>query len=77
MIWYLIEGINIQNSHPKERHFETYFLMIDDKNIAFKRDTFTDLWYFGEDESIENCIPCSKSDYENAKRGILNFRFLK
>jgi len=77
MIWYLIEGINIQNSHPKERHFETYFLMIDDKNIAFKRDTFTDLWYFGEDESIEYCIPCSKSDYENAKRGILNFRFLR
>lgn len=77
MLWYLAEGINIQKSHPKERNYETFYVMVDDKDYVFQRDTFTNLWYFGDDENIENCIPCSKEDYENAKRGILNFRFLR
>lgn len=77
MLWYLVEGINIQKSHPKERNYETFLVLIDDKDYAFKRDMFSGLWYFGNDEDIENCIPCSKEDYENAKRGILNFRLLK
>lgn len=77
MLWYLIEGIVIQKSHPKERNFETFLVMIDDKDYAFKRDAFSGLWYFGNDDDIENCIPCSRLDYENAKRGILNFRLLK
>lgn len=77
MLWYLAEGINIQKSHPKERNYETFYVMVDDKDYAFKRDTFTNLWYFGDDENIENCTPCSKEDYENAKRGMLNFRFLR
>lgn len=77
MLWYLIEGINIQQSHPKERHYETFVVMIGEDSYTFKRDTFSDLWYFGEDEKIENCIPCSREDYENAKRGELNSRLLK
>ena len=77
MIWYLIEGINIQKSHPTERDFETYWVLVDDKEYAFKRDVFRNLWYFGEDENIENCIPCSLKDYEEAKKGHLNERFFK
>jgi hypothetical protein len=60
MLWYLIEGINIQYSHPKERHYELFYVLIDDRQYAFKRDTFSNLWYFGDDENIENCIPCSE-----------------
>ncbi|MGC4128915.1 MAG: arginase [Bergeyella sp.] len=77
MLWYLVEGINIQKSHPKERNYETFLMLVDDNDYTFKRDTFSGLWYFGNDENIENCIPCSAEDYENAKRGILNVRFLK
>jgi len=77
MIWYLIEGINIQNSHPKERHYETFYVMIDEHQYAFKRDTFSNLWYFGEDENIENCIPCSRKDFDEAKKGWLNARLTK
>lgn len=77
MIWYLIEGINIQKSHPKERQYETFYLLIDDEKYAFKRDTFRDLWYFGEDDNIDNCIPCSRSDFEDSKRGFLNPRFTR
>ena len=51
MIWHLIEGINIQKSHPKERQFETFWVMIDDGEYAFQRDSFSGLWYFGEDEN--------------------------
>lgn len=75
MIWYLIEGINIQNSHPKERSYETFWMMIDEDNYAFQRDIFTNLWYFGEDE--KNLIPCSRLEYEEAKKGFLDKRFLK
>lgn len=74
MVWYLIEGINIQKSHPKERHYEKYYVLIDDRQYAFKRDTFSNLWYFGDDENIENCIPCSRKDFDEAKKGILNPR---
>ena len=77
MIWHLIEGINIQKSHPTEKSYETYWLMIDDHKYAFQRETFSDLWYFGNDENGENLIPCSFSDYEAAKRGMMNPRLLK
>lgn len=77
IIWHLIEGINIQKSHPLERSYETFWVMIDDGQYAFKRDVFTNLWYFGEDENVKNLIPCSYLDYEEAKRGSLNPRLLK
>ncbi|MEG1590516.1 formimidoylglutamase [Chryseobacterium sp.] len=77
MLWYLIEGINIQRSHPKERHYEMYYVLIEDRQYAFKRDTFSNLWYFGDDEKIENCIPCSRSDFDEAKKGWLSARFTK
>lgn len=80
MIWYLIEGINIQNSHPKERSYETFWVLIDDEEYVFKRDIFTGLWYFGDSENINECLPCSQDDFDLAKRGILGirlFNFLK
>jgi len=77
MLWYLIEGINIQRSHPKEKSFETFFVLINDEQYAFKRDVFSNLWYFGEDEDIDNCIPCSRSDFDEAKRGFLSPRFTR
>jgi hypothetical protein len=77
IIWHLIEGINIQKSHPLERAYETFLVLIDDDHFAFKRDTFTNLWYYGEDEKIENLIPCSRLEYEEAKRGFLHPRLMK
>ena len=77
MIWYLIEGINIQKSHPKERSFETFWLIIDDSEYAFKRDSFSGLWYFGSDDDINQCHPCSQDDYNSAKRGLFTDRILK
>lgn len=77
MIWYLIEGINIQKSHPKEKSYETFFVLINDEKYAFKRDVFSNLWYFGEDDDIDNCIPCSRSDFDEAKRGFLGSRFTR
>ncbi len=77
MIWYLIEGVNIRKSHPEEREFETFWVMIDDSQYAFRRDIFSNLWYFGNSESAEDWLPCNAEDYENAKRGTLNVRLLK
>lgn len=77
MIWYLVEGINIERSHPRERNYELFYVLIEDRQYAFKRDVFRNLWYFGDDENIENCIPCSRFDFEEAKRGWLNARFTK
>ncbi|MCJ8154429.1 formimidoylglutamase [Chryseobacterium sp. SSA4.19] len=77
MIWYLAEGINIQRSHPKERSYEVFYVLVEDRQYAFKRDTFSNLWYFGDDENIENCIPCSRKDFEEAKKGWLSTRFTK
>ncbi len=77
MIWYLIEGINVQHSHPKERQYEMFYVLIEDRQYAFKRDTFSNLWYFGDDENIENCIPCSRKDFDEAKKGWLSSRFTK
>ena len=74
MLWYLIEGINIQKTHPKERSYETFWVMIDDHEYAFKRDTFSNLWYFGEDEDVKKCLPCSQEDYDLAKKGYLGPR---
>jgi hypothetical protein len=77
MIWYLILGIDLEKSHPKERFFETFHVLVGEENFTFKRDTFRDLWYFGHDEKIENCLPCSHLDYETAKKGYLEPRLLR
>lgn len=77
MIWYLIEGINIQRSHPKEKSYETFYVLINDEQYAFKREVFSNLWYFGDDEDIDNCIPCSRSDFDEAKKGFLGPRFTR
>ncbi|MDQ1097900.1 MULTISPECIES: formimidoylglutamase [Chryseobacterium] len=77
MLWYLIEGINIQRSHPKERQYEIFYVLINDRQYAFKRDTFSNLWYFGDDDDILNCIPCSRRDFDEAKKGWLNARLTK
>lgn len=77
MIWYLIEGINIRASHPKEKNLETFWVLIDDREYAFRRDTFTDLWYFGEDENPDNCLPCTREEYDEARKGILPQRLAK
>lgn len=76
MLWYLIEGINIQRTHPKERSYDTFVVLIDNKEFSFKRDTFSGLWYFAKGNEVKKWIPCSREDYENAKRGELNKRFL-
>lgn len=77
MLWYLLEGIDIQKTHPKERNYDTFWVMVQENEYAFKRDTFTGLWYFGNDENIQNCIPCSAYEYELAKNGILIERLTK
>lgn len=77
MIWYFLEGVNIRESHPKEKKLETYWLMIGNQEYAFKRDTFTGLWYFGTDEDVSKCLPCSVIEYEDAKKGQLHPRLQK
>lgn len=76
MIWYFLEGVDIKKSHPKDRVYETFLVLVKDEEYPFKRDVFSGEWYFGKDENIEKCIPCSERDYEDAKRGNLNKRFL-
>lgn len=77
MLWYLFEGINIQKTHPKEHAYETFVVLVEEQDYIFKRDTFSNLWYFGSDENIENCLPCTHEDFDNAKKGNLNPRLLK
>lgn len=77
MLWYLILGIDLEKSHPKERFYETFHVLVDGESYTFKRDSFKNLWYFGEDENIENCLPCTHLDYETAKKGFLEPRLFK
>ncbi|MEC5395678.1 arginase [Bergeyella sp. RCAD1439] len=77
MLWYLVEGINIRRSHPKEKEYETFWVMIGEDSYAFRREIFTNLWYFGERECPDDWLACSYEDYQNAKRGILGRRLLK
>ena len=64
-------------THPKERHYDTFWVLIDDQEFAFKRDSFTGLWYFGSDENIQKCVPCSQYEYDLAKNGVLTERLMK
>ncbi len=77
MVWYLVEGVCIQKTHPKDRKFQVYHVLVDDETYEFKRENFSDLWYFGDDGNIENCTPCTRKDFDNAKKGILNERLLR
>lgn len=76
MLWYLIFGIDLEKSHPKERFFETFHVLVDEESFTFKRDSFKNLWFFGNDEKIENCLPCSAADYQSAKEGRISSRLL-
>ena len=76
MIWYLVEGINIRRTHPQTKDFETFWVLLDDRQYAFQREKFTGLWYFSLEEGGEK-LPCAQQDYEAAKKGIVNPRLLK
>lgn len=77
MIWYLMEGMSIAQTRPRVPNVETYFVMINEENFVFKKDVFTDQWYFGASEYLENCLPCSYQDYLQAKNGSIHPRLLK
>ncbi len=77
MLWHMVEGINITKTHPVERNFETFWVIIGEEEHAFRRDTFSGLWWFGKDDDLENCVPCSRADYESAVRGYLPIRLHK
>lgn len=77
MLWYLIEGVNIRRSHPKEEDYETFWVMAGEDQYAFHRETFSNVWYFGNSEAPEDWVPCSREDYDDALRGSINRRFLK
>ena len=77
MIWYFLEGLMIQNSHPKDKNTEIFYVLSDDEKFTFQKETFSNLWYFGEDADLEKCIPCSFNDYINAKSGNINPRLQK
>lgn len=76
-LWYFLEGIVIQKSHPKETSYETYVVMVDHHYYHFKRGIFTNLWYFGEKEDVEDCLPCTEQDYRAATQGILSPRLVR
>ncbi|MHA6726432.1 arginase family protein [Chryseobacterium sp. A301] len=77
MIWYLIEGINIQSSHPKNRSYETFWVLTPQGEYAFHRDTFSSLWYFGNASEMHSNLACSQKDYDLAKRGELSPRLVR
>lgn len=77
MLWYLMDGINVRRSHPEEKNFETFWVIIGENEYAFQREIFSNLWYFGNHDDQKQLVPCSREDYEEAKRGFLNPRFLK
>lgn len=71
MTWYLLEGINIQRSHPKEREYETFWIMIGDHEVAFKRDTFSNLWYFERAQILQSACPAQNLTLKMQKPDIL------
>jgi hypothetical protein len=50
----------------KERHYDTFWVLVDDRNLLSK-ESFTGLWYFGSDENIQKCVPCSQYEYDLAR----------
>lgn len=77
MLWYFLEGVNIERTHPQNKELETYIVMVENLEYVFKRDSFSGKWYFGDNRDIKRCIPCTEKDYENAKKGFLASRFYR
>lgn len=77
MIWYWLEGLNIQHQRPKSTEVETYIVMVDKEGYTFQRDVFADQWYFGNREELKTNLPCRKEDYELAKKGVIHPNLLK
>lgn len=77
MIWYWLEGLNIQHQRPKTTELETYIVMVDKEGYTFQRDVFADQWYFGNREDLKTNLPCRKEDYELAKKGVIHPNLLK
>lgn len=69
MIWYFLEGLSIRKSHPKEKQFETFWVLSESEEYAFHKEVFSSQWYFGKESEMEKNLPCSKTDYEKTKRG--------
>lgn len=77
MVWYWLEGLNIQHQRPKSTEEETYIVMVGKEAYTFKRDVFSDQWYFGNREDLKSNLPCRKEDFELAKKGQIHPNLLK
>lgn len=77
MLWYFFEGLSIRKSHPKEKKIETFVVLDGEASYYFKREMFTGLWYFGEAEDLNQCLPCMAQDYQNAKEGVWAERLIQ
>lgn len=77
MVWYWLEGLNIQQQRPKSTEEETYIVMVGKEAYTFKRDVFSDQWYFGSREDLKTNLPCRKEDFELAKKGQIHPNLLK
>ena len=77
ILWYFIDGVSIRLSHPSAQNTETFVVMLDDEHYTFQRDIFKNQWYFGEDDDLAQCLPCSQQDYLMAKKGDWSVRLQK
>ncbi len=81
ILWYLIEGKNIEYLIDKKKsaNYIRYTVMMEGKELVFYKDKNIDKWWIAivNAHQEETLIPCSAQDYEKAKQNELPDRYWK
>ena len=87
IIWYFIEGVNCRikdSDFDNEDDYNRFTVIVDDYEMVFYKNKITSRWWIEILSGQLNTklkgtalLPCTSSDYESAKNGIIPDRWFK
>lgn len=79
LIWYMMEGTTFQQSENSISLKKQYVIYPEgsESPLYFYNESITDKWWMNTNDDMNDLIPCSPMDYQNARNGIISERIMK
>lgn len=79
LIWYMMEGTTFRQTGHSISHKKQYVIYPEGSQypLYFYNESVTDKWWINTTDDMNDLIPCSPMDYQNARNGIISERIMK
>ena len=79
LIWYMMEGTTFIQAGNSISHKKQYVIYPEgsDSPLYFYHESTSDKWWMNTNDDMNELIPCSPMDYQNARTGQISDRLMK